>query len=424
MEAASVSASKAEEGSQRRLVFGEVGALRSVVEADIAAYESEVGHNLPADLKADLRLARFMDAYSHDVEAAAKAYRDMLQWRKDQEVEKLRKEHLGEMAALHQKSLPHWEEIRNAGEYGPWMLAGKSHHGDIVHLEAIGASDPTALMEKVPEEKIVEHYIGFFEIRAKLLDELSEESGRIVRTVQIRDLSRFGMGLIKHASAMKMLSAVMKLGSANYPESSSRVIFIHTPNSFYPFWKAASMVLRKRTLDKVLFLGSDYHRELLKLVEPRVVHRMEKMQTLDDHGFIEKGEEEDHLPLEYIKTLSVPAGGSQYLSIYMTRSGLRSKVTILLSAGEESEIAAAASAPPPEFDLVFLSSAMSDEGPVVTETRLLPKAFATEDPTKFVVNFPEMLPENITDGFLLVNFENKTSWISSLQMPITARFDE
>jgi len=399
-----------------------VEGLRALVSDAIAVYEKDVGHELPDDVKSDIRLTRFLQAHGMDNEKAAKAYKDMLKWRSDVEVEALRKKHLEDVEILKQSSFPHWEEIRKVGEYGPWYIAGKSHSGDLVHLEVIGASDPTLLLAQVPERKILEHYIGFFETRAKLLDALTLETDRMVRTVQIRDLSKFGVSLVQHASAMKVLSTVMKAGSAYYPESSSKVIFVNTPLSFYGVWKVASVALRQRTLDKVMFLQSRYHRELLKYVEPRAIHRLEKMQTLDSHEFIEKGDEEDHLPLAYSPEVVVPAGKTEYFPLWMTRTGPRSKVTLEISPVKGSD---STEIPPVEFSfLTSVESTSVESGHEVSETALSSSAYSTDKPGLFEVSFPESLPEDVKDGFLLATFDNKASWMLSITVPLKATFSD
>ncbi|GBG31558.1 SEC14 cytosolic factor [Hondaea fermentalgiana] len=397
------------------LVLDNVDGLRAAVQEACKKYEAEVGHKLPADLVSDVRMARFLSAHAQDEGKAASAYEQMLAWRKEMEIEALRKKHLEEVEILQQSSFPHWKEIREAGEYGPWYVAGKSHAGDLVHLEVIGASDPSFLLTQVSDRMVLEHYIGFFETRAKILDSLSAETNRMVRTVQIRDLSKFGVSLVQHASAMKVLSAVMKAGSAYYPESSSKVIFVNTPMSFYGVWKMASMALRQRTLDKVTFLQSRYHRELLKYVEPRVIHRLEKMKSIDNHDFIEKGEEEDHLPLEISATVSVAAGKTDYYPLWMTRSGPRSKAVIEVSVPSGS----AAGTEPPSAELIFCSNA---EGHKVEETKLPGAAYATGVPGRYEVTFPEMLPDTVQDAYLLVTFDNTASWMMSLSVPLKVSF--
>lgn len=411
---AAVATETATPAANSGLELGEVAALREAVGAATTAYETAVAP-LPSDISSEVRLGRFLDAYDHDQAAAAKAYIDMLAWRQEMGVDKLRESHMeAELPRLEQSALPHWEEVRACGEFGPWYVAGRSHEGDLVHLEVIGKADPSLLLEKVPQQKILEHYIAFFEVRSKRIDDLSVEAGRLVKFVQVRDLSQFGLSALRHANAMKLLRSVMKLGSANYPESSSKVIFVNTPTSFMAVWTAASMVLRKKTLDKVSFYKSAYHLELLKIVGPRVLHRLEKMQHLDDHDFISKGDEEDHLPLQVQRDVVVPAGKSAYFPTWMTRTGPRSSAKIVISPTSEQ-------AGVPEFELVFAAAQRTEpKGEVVvSENKLVADAYKTDTPGCYQVTFPEMLP--VDDGFLLVKFQN-AAWVYSITVPVACTF--
>ncbi len=364
-----------------------VPALREQIQGDIEAYGAD---KLPPDVVSDIRLARFINAFDGDLDMAAKAFRKMLEWRRTENVDELRNGI--KVDSLEQKSFPHWEVVRSLEDHGPWYNSGKCHKGDLVHLEVIGNIDPTLQIETVNEERILQHQIGFFETRANVLDEMSKEQGRLVRTIQLRDLSKFGAHLLSHSKALGVLQRIMKAGSSNYPESTRTAIFINTPMSFYVVWQGVSVVLREKTRKKVKFLKNDYHRELVTLVQPRIIHRLEKLSTLKDHSFVEKGDEEDHLPLEIKAKHSIGAGVEGYYPIWLTRKGPRSKCTIKVVA-------------PKEPTYVFVSC---------LESQLIETPGENVDPQ--AVQLPTDWPEEIDSGYLLLTFDNKESWMYSLNI--------
>jgi hypothetical protein len=407
--------------------LAQVPALRALVAQDVAAYEAAVGRALPDDATSELRLARFVNSYDGDVAAAAEAFRAMLEWRRAESVETLRETLMASVDVIQQSSFPHAQAVREAGEYGPWYDAGLCYHGDVIHLEVVGRLD-SSVLDKISAQRILEHHIGFFETRSRVLDHLSASQGRMVRTLQVRDLSKFGLHLLRQASALGVVQKIMKTGSTFYPESTRKSIFINTPVSFYGVWNAVSVVLRKKTQDKVVFLGSDYHRALLTYVGPRAIHRIEKMFQLEDHSFIDRGEAEDHLPLEYAKNIVVTAGRVEYYPLWLTRRGPRSSVEITLQpplASADGKLA--------PMKLVFVTSTRAGAGAeagehataataVLHEVNLPPQAYATQDPNRWVVDFPQQLDSDVDSGFLLVTLDNTQSWVYSITVPLKARF--
>ncbi len=408
---------------------GQVPALRALVADDVAAYEAAVGRALPEDATSELRLARFINSYDGDVSAAAEAFRAMLEWRRAESVEQLRETLMASVDVIQQASFPHAQAVREAGEYGPWYDAGLCYHGDVIHLEVVGRLD-SSVLDKLSAQRILEHHIGFFETRSHVLDRLSASQGRMVRTLQVRDLSKFGLHLLRQASALGVVQKIMKTGSTYYPESTRKSIFINTPVSFYGVWNALSVVLRKKTQDKVVFLGTDYHRALLAFVEPRAIHRIEKMFQLEDHSFIDRGEAEDHLPLEYAKSVVVTAGRLEYYPLWLTRRGPRSSVEITLQpplASTDGKLA--------PMTLAFVTSTKTSTSAsasaaahaaaasgVLHEIKLPPQAYATQDPNRWVVDFPQHLDSKVNSGFLLVTLDNTQSWVYSITVPLQARF--
>lgn len=112
---------------------------------------------------------------------------DMVEWRREAGVSSISSKLRG--LPLKQSSLPHFEAVRAAGDRGPWYHASNSRpHGHVVQLEVVGKANPSELFQSVSYDKIFEHYVGFFEARARVLDQESVKQNEIIKTLQIRDL--------------------------------------------------------------------------------------------------------------------------------------------------------------------------------------------------------------------------------------------
>ena len=224
------------------------------------------------DLIGDPRLLRFLEGYSGVTNDAVAAFRRMLQWRKDNDLERIRSE--VQDRPYTPENLPHGKMIlvqisRASGGDAPIMNAGVSHSGHLISCELIGSGDPSALLEGTTEQELRENVLGFFERRQILLDDLSYTSGHLVKTFQVRDLSRFGLHLLKHRRAAGTLQALMKSALDNYPESLAQCVIVASPATFQVTWKTLSWFINRRTHAKILFEGADYHERLLAQIPRR-----------------------------------------------------------------------------------------------------------------------------------------------------------
>eukprot|EP00514_Thraustochytrium_sp_LLF1b_P000074 CAMPEP_0184521128 /NCGR_PEP_ID=MMETSP0198_2-20121128/7543_1 /TAXON_ID=1112570 /ORGANISM="Thraustochytrium sp., Strain LLF1b" /LENGTH=400 /DNA_ID=CAMNT_0026911787 /DNA_START=727 /DNA_END=1929 /DNA_ORIENTATION=+ len=389
----------------------QVARLRASVAEAVSRYEAKVGVRLPDDAQSDVRLARFLDAFDGDVEQAKDAFLEMLQWRSDAKVDELREKEIKDIDVVRQASFPHAELVRSIGEFGPWLNAGESFEGDLIHLEVLAKVDPSVLLEKLSLERIMEHQIGFFEVRGKHLDDLSVERGKLVRTIQIRDVSNFGMGLLTNAKAIKFISAILKAGSRNYPESTKQAIFVDVPASFHTMWGLVSPALRKKTVNKVMFLQADFHRPLLELVPARAIHRLEKMRLLAQHDFVDNDQDDDHLPLEQADNLVVPARGKAYKAYWLTRTGMRQSVQVSVQPP-------AGTAKVPNYIATFASSKQNEDGSGGQVIEIPIQASSPQG----VFKFPQDLPQACDSGFLFLEFDNSDAWFSSITVPLKATF--
>ena len=279
------------------------------------------------DLVGDGRLLRFLEGYGGDIDEAADAFRKMVAWRNSNNLDKIRAEVMGK--PLVPASLPHSENVikigRECGGVEPCLYTCLALNGDLVHLELMGFGDPSVMIERTPEIDLLENFIGFFELRQMLFDDLSHSQGRIVRTVQIRDMSRFTLGILKHHSAVLTFQNIIKSALANYPESLGRAVCVNSPTGLPTVWRGISMFLNKRMQDKISFLGSEYHEALMTFLPAYAVARLDRFIELP---YVEQCQPNEPLPAETVqRRLTVKAGTPSRIYVYVTKAGTRSKVS-------------------------------------------------------------------------------------------------
>ena len=190
--------------------------VRSQTEQDIVLFKlatlktsKENGNDSYEDVVGDWRLARFLQSVEGDVAEAVKSFQHHLKWRLSVNAENIRNQVRGKPFRI--SSFPHASHLVSFGLQKPCVDAGRSRLGDLVHLESIGHGDARELIKNSSEQQLLEHYVGFFELRSLLLESESESHGRLIRSVQIRDMSRFGLHLLSERSALGALQALGKL---------------------------------------------------------------------------------------------------------------------------------------------------------------------------------------------------------------------
>ena len=126
------------------------------------------------DVVGDARMLRFLEGYSGSVKDAVNAFRSMLLWRKENDLETIRAQVAGK--PLRAESLLHSEKILavtlESGGNAPIMEGGRSYSGDLISIELVGMGNPSALLEATTETELKQNFISFFELRQILMDEV------------------------------------------------------------------------------------------------------------------------------------------------------------------------------------------------------------------------------------------------------------
>jgi hypothetical protein len=201
-------------GKPKAAALDRVPQLKRTIEQDVnlfklATLSTHSSDDLLEDVVGDWRLARFLQSVEGNVEEARHAYQSHLKWRLQLSVDKVR--HQIRNKPYRVGSFPHAQLLVGAGMKKPCIHAGWSRLGDLVHLESIGQGSPKDFIKVASDQQLVEHYVGFFEARSQLLEAESLRQSRVVRSVQIRDMSRFGFHLMAERGAFGVLQALSKL---------------------------------------------------------------------------------------------------------------------------------------------------------------------------------------------------------------------
>lgn len=174
------------------------------------------------DMVGDYRLYRFLLARNSDIDKAKQMLEDHLKWRKENNLEDIRAKVIDKPFLI--ENFPHTEELKavRMGMLNTVVHAGLSRLGEVVHVELLGGTSNIEVPEGKSEKllgKLYEHYYGFFERRSVYLEELSIQQKRLVRCVQIRDVSR--LSLMPQGGVFSVVRKILKSGLGSF-ETCSR----------------------------------------------------------------------------------------------------------------------------------------------------------------------------------------------------------
>ena len=209
------------------------------------------------EVVSERRLLRFLRGMNFDIELAVSMFRDMLRWRKENDVDAIRTDIVeNDMTPA---DFPHAGRVQRY--YMSNMQYGHDEHGRPIHVEQIGKTCVKKLLSSFSEEEWIRHHIYQMEYLMLELDRISKEQGKLVRIVSIYDLR----GLSKehlHRGAIKLFKKTIKVTQNYYPEMMENCFFINSPKLFTMAWAMIKPWISERTVKKIEILGSKYQRRL------------------------------------------------------------------------------------------------------------------------------------------------------------------
>ena len=203
---------------------------------------------------------RFLRARPGNVDAAEKMFRGMIQWRLENDVDKILDEY-------HPPTL-----LR---EYFPGaILKGLDRDGDPIYVGRLGVTDAAGLLAKYGEEELIRYNIWLREMvsRGSWLDEYQEQHEKPVKRVTIiEDLH--GLSILHSSKAvLSLYGKIMRFDQDNYCETGKRLIILRAPFIFRAVWALAKHFFDEGVVAKMTFSGSsDYQTVLERYVDPAVL---------------------------------------------------------------------------------------------------------------------------------------------------------
>jgi len=97
--------------------------------------------------------------------------------------------------------------------------------------------------------------------------EIWKERNEYAATTSVSDLSSAGFGHMA-GSIMTVVADATKMDSDNYPETMRKALVVNTPSFFASIWSLISYLWDEEQRNKMVFLGSDFHAEIAKLIDP------------------------------------------------------------------------------------------------------------------------------------------------------------
>jgi len=213
------------------------------------------------ELVGEIRLLRFLRGHG-TVDDAVKAYREMLNLRKEWNVDAIRAQIMANDLSL--DAAPHREALKKAGS-SPIFDAGRSNEGDIVVITFPGQVNVPLLME-VSEEDWLENQLYNLERNSIVMDRESRAQGRMARSFRIMNLSGVGSNILS-GPLRGRLQRVTQVVQICYPESLSHVKIIEAPSFFSLLYAVVRPMLNARTVARIQVMDSDYKKTLMSQVD-------------------------------------------------------------------------------------------------------------------------------------------------------------
>lgn len=205
---------------------------------------------------------RFLYARGHNLKKAEKMLRDTLRFRQKYRLDEVRSdEEIKSREELFTQIKPFWTLTQ-------WGFT-KDHQ--LVIYGALKNIKPGEFLRTFTEEQVTEFYLNFME-QVLQYQNYANSSPRREETddkwrgnVEIYDFK----GVNRHQLAMHgllVLKRVLALGQGNYPENLDRTFLINVPWYFSAVWKVISIVLNKRTLEKVVISSGDSRKKITEMM--------------------------------------------------------------------------------------------------------------------------------------------------------------
>lgn len=259
------SPSKPQQGQRGKACGERADSLRVAV--DCLQYEmgpvllEKVNEYLMVGETLDSCLIRFLKARSFDISAAAEMLRQDLYWRDDFNTKSLalqtRQEVLRCDSAILQRYLPQWH-------------SGFDKEGRPVVIKQYGKARLQPLLQETSVDALLRLHVYENESIAKLCGQQTTNLGKdITKAVVIVDGAGFDACHLRMPKAYVWGKGMATIDQQHYPERLETLFLINAPSVLYYFWSMVSVVLDRKTQQKVRIFSTreQWEPALLEMID-------------------------------------------------------------------------------------------------------------------------------------------------------------
>lgn len=275
-----------------RTVQAELAQLRQNLKEDLE------GVPLYPDAYGDRKFLRFLNGHQHDMKKATEMVRKYVNWRKDNNVDKVRNDIIfggmdhptkfpfAELVLRIMPSLPiSFNCLDNYGapicvdqyNFTPSVVLGQINVTDYMVFQTYVLEYKSIIVEQMSEELDARTLAAMPDdaARARALENDTDDTpfGELVYTCMLRDLGAVGFRHLG-SDGQEIIKTVVSMASDNYPELLRKCYMINTPWVFSSIWYLIKGWLAERTVAKISLLGGGYMSDLLKDIVPENIPEM------------------------------------------------------------------------------------------------------------------------------------------------------
>ena len=227
--------------------------------------------NNPADA------VRFLIANNGNVSKAEKGFREMILWRKQNNVDNI----------LHSYNPP--EKLVN--HYPGAVLRGVDHAGDPIFLSRLGVTDAAGMLKQFGRSEMINHAIWLRELlcTGKWMQEYQRVHNKPVKqALVIEDVHEIQLlQIVCNRPLLSVYAEIMRLDQDNYPEVAKKIIILRAPVLFHIVWNVVQHFFDANVRAKMIFTTQSNYVEVLSqymdvsILPPCVIPSVGKGGALD-----------------------------------------------------------------------------------------------------------------------------------------------
>lgn len=203
----------------------------------------------------DLYLLRFLRARKFDIAKTMIMFKKFLDWRKTEEVDKIRDTFA-------------FEEIFEVKKYYPHSYHKTDKKGRPIYIEILSEVDVTNLFKVTTEQNMIKYYIREYErLMQRRFPACSAMVKRpIEQSLTILDLKGIGISIVV-GKIRSFVQIASNIGQEYYPEMLGTMLLLNTNFFFNAVWAIVKAFLDPKTRDKIIFCGSSYLKYILEYAD-------------------------------------------------------------------------------------------------------------------------------------------------------------